>query len=147
MGLLFKKIIIVFWTMWWLLALWTDLVGVLAHLGYIQATWAPDGNYPVLVRSLQMYHVPDWFPVLCFAAIILWLVASTYSFGVASFALAKSKTQWMPLAERAFVISLSFWLAFFLCDQLIMDFNLEENHMVQGGFQLLTYLALHVIPD
>ena len=28
-----------------------------------------------------------------------------------------------------------------------MNFQLEQNHMVQGGFQLLTFLALHLLPD
>lgn len=47
----------------------------------------------------------------------------------------------------AFIFSLSFWLLFFLADQLIMNFDLEENHMVQGGFELLCYMLINIVPD
>jgi hypothetical protein len=44
-------------------------------------------------------------------------------------------------------ISMSLWLVFFLSDQVVMMFDLEENHMVQGGFQLLTFMTIHLLPD
>lgn len=142
----FKKIIILFWTLWWLIALWTDVVGILAHNGLLQKSWAPDTNYPFLVESLKMYAVPVWFPQVCMAAILLWSLVSTLAFCRASFSLNKSSTVWMPRADLAFIISITYWFAFFLADQAVMKFDLEENHMVQGGFQLLSYLTLYLIP-
>lgn len=146
-NLLLKKILILFWTFWWLIALWTDIVGGLAHLGVLTASWAPDTNYPSLVDSLKMYHVPAWVPQACFIAIITWSFLSTAAFCWASTGLTKQYEVWMPRAEIAFIISLTFWLAFFIADQLVMKFDLEQNHMVQGGFQLLTFFALYILPD
>lgn len=142
----FKKIIIVFWTIWWLIALWTDVVGLLAHFGLLQKSWAPDTNYPFLVESLKMYNPPVWVPPLCFAGILFWSLLSTLAFGWVCIGLNQSAAYWRQRADIAFIISLSYWLAFFLTDQLVMKFDLEENHMVQGGFQLLTYLALYILP-
>lgn len=141
---LFNKIIIVFWAIWWSIALWTDVVGGLAHLNLLHATWAPDANFPFLASSLKMYHVPVWFVVILFLGIILWSFLSAVTFLWAAFSLHKDREIWLQRAQLAFIISLSFWLAFFLADQMVMKFDLEENHMVQGGFALLTYLLFHI---
>lgn len=136
-----------FWAIWWLIASWTDISGGLAHLGILQASFAPDTNYPFLVNSLKMYHVPEWLPFLLFIAIIGWSLVSTIAFFWATFAWSKTRKIWLRRAQIAYIISLVFWLSFFLADQLVMKFDLEENHMVQGGFELLTFLALYLLPS
>jgi len=145
--LTFKKIIILFWTFWWLIALWTDVIGAFAHLGMLKASWAPDTNFPFLVSSLGMYPLPAWIPPVFFIGIILWSLISTIAFCWASLGLYQEKSRWMRRAEIAFIISLAYWLAFFLADQFVMKFDLEENHMVQGGFQLLTFLSLYILSE
>ena len=144
---LFKKIIIIFWTVWWLIALWTDLVGGLTHMGYLNVSWAPDTNYPGLVQSLEMYHVPNWLPIFLFIGILLWSLLSTALFTWASMGLVYNHKIWMQRAKYAFIVSLTYWLAFYIADQAVMKYDLEQNHMVQGGFQLLTFLALYLLPD
>jgi hypothetical protein len=143
----FKKIIVVFWTIWWLIALWTDIVGGIAHLGLLHQTWAPDTNYPFLAESLKMYDAPTWLIILFFIGIIAWSAVSTVAFVVASCSLGKPSEVWIRRAGIAFIISLTYWMAFFLADQMVMKFDLEENHMVQAGFQLLCYLALYWLPS
>lgn len=144
---IFKKTVIVFWTLWWLIAFWTDVVGALTHFGQLTASWAPDTNYPFLADSLKMYNVPEWLVTTLFAGIILWSLIATLTFCWASLGLHKSHAVWMRRAQVAFIVSLTYWLAFFLADQLVMKFDLEENHMVQGGFQLLTFLGLYLLPE
>jgi hypothetical protein len=141
-----KKMIIIFWTMWWIIALWTDIIGVLAHYGLLTKHWAPDTNYPFLVASLKMYPLPNWVAPLLFASILLWSLLSTAAFCWACASLTKETKLWMRRADVAFTIAITFWLAFFLADQIVMKFDLEQNHMVQGGFQLLTYLTLYLLP-
>ncbi len=146
-NLLFKKVIVFFWAIWWLIALWTDIVGGLSHLGWLNASWALDTNYPFLVSSLKMYNVPSWLPALLFIGILLWSMLATLAFFWASVGLGKKREIWMQRAKVAFIISLTYWLAFFLADQIVMKFDLEQNHMVQGGFELLSYLALFILPN
>lgn len=143
----FKKAIILFWFIWWLIALWTDVVGVMAHAGYLKQSWALDTNYPFLVDSLKMYQVADWIPQLAMVGIILWSLFSTLLFLWASLNLNQSESRWKGLADYAFIISLCYWMAFLLADQLVMKYDLEENHMVQAGFQLLSYLTLYWLPS
>lgn len=113
----------------------------------LNANWAPDTNYPFLVDSLKMYNVSSFLPALFFIGILAWSLLSTLSFCWASIGLLKTPSIWMHRAKIAFIISLTYWLAFFLADQAVMKFDLEENHMVQGGFQLLTFLALYLLPE
>ena len=144
----FKKIIVIFWTTWWLIALWTDIVGGLAHWGWLTASWAPDANFPFLLSSLKMYSLPPWLPIFFFLGVMLWSLISSLAFVYASLKmLANGLKPAMKYIEIAFIISLSYWLAFFISDQLVMKFDLEENHMVQGGFQLLTFIALYCLPE
>lgn len=142
----FKKILILFWAVWWSIALWTDVVGGLSHLGMLHASWAPDSNYPDLVDSLKMYHLVPAIPAFFFICILAWSLASTLGFVWASLALGQDAEIWMKRARTAFIISLIYWLAFFLADQMVMKFDYEQNHMVQGGFELLCFFALYVLP-
>ncbi len=143
----FKKIIVIFWTIWWLIALWTDIVGGVAHLGWLSASWAPDTNYPFLISSLKMYPLPAWLPPIFFLGIITWSLIASLAFVYASFKMfSVGLKRAMKYIEVAFILSLTYWLAFFIADQLVMKFDLEENHMVQGGFQLLTFIALYCLP-
>jgi hypothetical protein len=143
----FKKILIFFWATWWLIALWTDVTSGLTHLTVLNVSWAPDLNYPALVESLKMYSVPSWMPVFLFLSIILWALISTCAFLWASVGILQNNQIWRSRAQVAFIISLTFWLTLFLADQLVMKFDFEQNHMVQGGFQLLTYLAFYILPE
>ncbi|GAB4223243.1 MAG: hypothetical protein Tsb005_17660 [Gammaproteobacteria bacterium] len=146
-NLFFKKVIILFWTVWWLLALWTDVVGGLAHLGWLHRAWAPDTNFPFLLASLGIYDISATTAGLLFVGIILWSAICTLTFVRASLNLSKPYAIWLRYAEMAFIVSLLYWFAFFIADQLVMKYDLEQNHMVQGGFQLLSYLALYVLPN
>lgn len=144
----FKKIIVLFWTAWWLIALWTDIVGALNHYNILKASWAPDVNFPMLVKSLRMYHPPDWLPTLFYFGIIICSCVVTISFSFASLSCIKdAKKIWMRRAEVAFILGLTYWFMFLLADQCVMDFALEENHMVQAGFHLLTFIALYCLPE
>lgn len=143
---LFKKTLVLFWTLWWLITLWTDVVGGIAHLGLLKETWTPDTNYPFLASSLAIYHVPNGLITALFIAILIGSFISALSFLWASLSLTKNISIWVPRAEAAFIISLTFWLAFFIADQLVFKFDLEENHMVQGGFQLLSFFCLYLLP-
>ena len=143
----FNKILIIFWAFWWLIAFWTDVVGGLAHLGMLRTSWAPDTNYPFLVDSLKMYHLPPIVPFIFFILILLGTFSSTLLFFWASFSFNHSREIWLARARTAYIVSLTLWLAFFIADQLVMKFDLEENHMVQGGFELLSFFALYILLD
>jgi len=141
----FKKTLIIFWAIWWTIAFWTDISGGLKHLGILHASWIFDGNYPFLTKSLALYSMPQWFVTFLYLGIIFWSLLSAGWFWYASLAINNAKALWMRRAHQAFIISMTFWLVFFLADQMIMNFDLEQNHMVQGGFELLSWMAIALL--
>lgn len=143
----FKRAILVFWALWWLVAFLTDVLGGLQKIGVIGATGLPLTNYSFLVKSLAMYHVPGWLPAVFFVGIVAWSGLSTLLFALAAATPPQPAARWRQRMNTAFILSLGLWLVFFLADQVILNFDLEENHMVQGGFQLLTFMAMYVLPD
>ena len=143
----FKKSILVFWLAWFAIALWTDVVGGLAHMGLLNAAWAPDVNYPNLVNVLKMYSVPSWLPTICFIGIVAWLLLITVAFMRACLMLGQEPHAWIDAGRDAFILSLGLWLAFLLADQIVMQYALEANHMVQAGFELLCFLAFILLPN
>ncbi len=144
----FKKITVIFWTVWLAIMLWTDVIGGLAQLGWLHRAWAPNTNYPFLVASLAMYSPPAWLPAVFYGGIMLWELLATWLFLRASLALLCKKPLhiWLAYATHAYIFSILLWFAFFIADQLVMKFDLEANHMVQGGMMLLTFLALYLLP-
>jgi len=142
----FKRAILLFWALWWLLAFLTDLTGGLKEIGAVAAAWLPHSNYPALVQSLAPYDPPGWLPPILFAGIIAWSLLSTLLFALAVGTPRQPAERWRR-ANAAFIVSLGLWLAFYLADQVVMKFDFEENHMVQGGFQLLTFLPIHLLPE
>ena len=107
----------------------------------------PHSNYPALVTSLAQYDSPNWLPAVFFVGIIAWSLLSALAFIFAALTPAQPSQRWRERVNAAFIISLGLWFAFFISDQVVMMFDLEQNHMVQGGFQLLTSMAIHFLPD
>ena len=145
----FKKTIIVFWALWWSIAFITDFNSGLNHMGLTHISWASTSNYTSIVNSVAFISTNKWISVFLYSGIIVWLFVSATAFIIASFYIVtKPKSaitkSWV---NRAFIISLTLWLMFFLADQIIMNFNLAQNHMVQGGFELLTYLTFSILTN
>ncbi len=143
----FKRLLVWFWAVWWLLAFLTDALGGLKQIGLVAAAWLPHTNYPFLVSSLAPYAVPTWVPAFLFVGIIAWSFLSTVLLGLAAVTPRAPEDRWRRRVDTGFIVSLGLWLAFFIADQIVMNFDLEENHMVQGGFQLLCYMAIRLLPD
>jgi hypothetical protein len=144
---LFKRVLLFFWAIWWAIAFLTDLLGGFKHMSLITTSWIANTNYPFLVNSLKIYPMADFIPVVLYILIIIWSLLSCATFIWSLMGTKTNQANWMKRVDIAFITSLSFWLTFFIADQIILNFDLEQNHMVQGGFELLSYLAFYILPD
>ena len=135
----FKRMLVGFWALWWLEAFFTDFLGALYEIGVFTEVWLPHSNYPALVNSLAQYDAPIWLPGAFFVGIITWSLVSAGAFIVAALTPVVPVQRWWSRVNSAFFISTGLWLAFFLSDQVVMMFDLEQNHMVQGGFSVVDF--------
>lgn len=141
----FCKFLPFYWLFWWATALWTDVTGAMKVVGLIDAKWAYADNYHFLVKSLHMYSIPSWLPAVFLILIIMSLAAVTAVFAMACYLQIKQRPQWETWTVYAFMLSLCLWMGFFIADQLIMNFDLEQNHMVQGGFEMLCFIFFVIV--
>lgn len=143
----FCRFLPVYWMLWWGSALWTDVTGALKVLGWLDAKWAFADNYKFLVKSLQLYPIPHWLPAIFLVSIIIWIAVATASFAIAVYYQIKQRPQWQEWTSYAFIVSLGLWMAFFIADQMIMNFDLEQNHMVQASFEMLCFIFFVMITE
>jgi len=142
----FKKVIIIFWSIWWLTIIWTDSVSVLSHLGYLTSPWAID-RYSSFVEILNIYSLPFWVDALLYLSIILWSILLTILFFFTALNLRKETFVWMKYAKISFILSMILWFMLILADQIIMKYDIENLHMIQGGFQLICFLSLYILSE
>lgn len=93
-----------------------------------------------------MYHASSMIVASLFVAIILGSLFCTIFFVWASVAIFY-REEWQKKAVYAFIASLMFWFLFFFADQFTMRFDLIENHMVQGGIEMLCLFIFLFVPD
>lgn len=143
----FKWVIVAFWALWWLIAFLTDVAGGLKELGVFSPVWLSSTNYQFMLQTLAPFGAPHWLSAVFFIGIIAWSGTSTVLLARAALTPMQPQSRWKQRVNAGFIVSLGLWFAFYLADQVVMKFDLEENHMVQGGFQFLCFMALHLLPD
>ena len=94
-----------------------------------------------------MYHVSPVLPAFLYLGILTWVSVILIMFLWASLGINKDQKIWQARANIAFITSLVLWFAFMIADQIIMRYDIEQIHMMQGGFQFLSFLALYLLPD
>jgi len=144
---LFKRLIVVTWALWWVIAFFTDFLGTMQDLGWFDLVWLQTGNYPAIVQAIGPFGAPSWLSVGLFAGVILWSFLSALFLSIAAFAPTRPRDRWMAWVNAGFIISLAEWFAFLIADQIVQEYDLEGNHMEQAGVQLLCFIALHLLPD
>lgn len=143
----FKRLIVVTWALWWLIAFVTDFLGALQDLGLVSFSWLQAGNYTAIVQAVAPFGSPTWLDVVLFAGIIAWSFLSALFLCLAAFTPSHPRERWMRLVNAGFIISMAEWFAFFIADQIVQEFDLEGNHMEQAGVQLLCFIALYALPS
>lgn len=142
----FKQMTVFTWALWWSIALATDFTEALQDFGWLQLRWHAE-NYPFLVTTLSKYGLPEWVSLVCYVGIILWMIGLTILFWRAAITPYAQRATWLSRVNLAFTVGLGLWFAFYLADQLVLDFSLEQNHMVQGNAMFISFIALYVLPD
>ncbi|MEQ8781815.1 MAG: hypothetical protein RIE06_19300 [Roseibium album] len=103
----FKRTLMLFWVLWWLVAFLTDLGGAMLQLGWFSENWLPHSIYPYLVKTIALYDPRQFLARLLFAGIICWLFLSTAFFVRAVFTSTLRRDVWIARVNSAFINSLA----------------------------------------
>ena len=143
----FKLGLAFFWSIWLLMVFLTNLFEGLKILRIVPPYWKfASQNYQAVAQATGTYQTPPWVPQLLFFGVLVWQVGTLVLFGralVCSF--DNGALAFGPL-NAAFASSLSLLAAFMIADEIFKLYDLERAHTLFFIAQLVTLLALHVLP-
>lgn len=138
--------LLVFWALWLTLVFFTNLFDGLKQAGVLPESWRfASGNYKAMRDVTDGYRVPDKVVGLLFAGVVLWemLAMGLMWRAVLMFGPAGS----FAATYAAFAVSLALWAAFILADEVFDAYDMSHVHMVLFAVQLLSLLAVVLLPE
>jgi hypothetical protein len=143
----FKLGLLTFWSLWHGIVLLTNLFEGLKVVRVLPARWTfASKNYDAIVRATEKYHPAPWIPRLLFSGVLIWQFLILVGFGWAIIAAVRSGRMDLDHVSVAFGLSLSLLAAFIIADELCTEYDTEHGHILFLIAQLVTVIALAVLP-
>lgn len=142
LGLLF------FWGLWFSIVFLTNLFEGFRVLRVVPTTWKyASHNFKPVAQATATYHAPPWLPRVLFSGILLWQLLAVVFFARATIlSFIGGSVGWGP-ANVAFAVGLSLWAAFMIADEVFKEYDTQRSHVLFFIAQLVTLVALHVLPS
>lgn len=137
-----------FWTLWLGMVLLTNLLEGLKLLRILPPSWKfASQNFQAVAQATGTYEAPPWIPKLLFLGVLVWQMGALTLFGRAlAAAWAHGSLPMGPVSE-AFAASLALLAAFMLADEVCKQYEVERGHVLFFTAQLVTLLALYLLPS
>ena len=140
--------LLVFWGAWYLTAFATNLCDMFQALGILPNTWRfASGNLQSVIKATAIYSTRRGLPHLLFIGVLCWqlLVSSLFGWAVVSSVSAGAMN--VDAINAAFFSGLGLWAGFMLADEIFKQYDTEHAHVLFFIAQLMTFVALHVLPS
>lgn len=136
--------LLAFWALWLTLVVVTNIFDGLKAAGALPGSWRfASGNYDAMREVTARYDTPGWIVGLLFAGAVLWEIAAMVLMWRAL--LAWGAVDPAPV-YLAFAVSLGLWAAFILADEVFSAYEMSRSHWLIFGAQLLSLLAIVLLP-
>lgn len=136
-----KSGVLVFWAAWFSIVVLTNVFDVLKAAGVVPAGWTfASGNWALMVKVTGVHGTPVAVVALLFLGVIVWEALAAILFWRAWAAGGRG-------GVVAFTVSLALWAAFTLADEIFIAYTLGPVHLRLFGLQLLSLLALRLLPE
>lgn len=144
----FKLALIVFWGWWYLIAFATNLCESFQGLGVLPKTWPfASGNLRGVIQATKTCSTSKSLPWLLFSGVLSCqlLAACLFGWGIISSVSAGSFNS--AATNAAFLVGMGLWAAFMLADETLKQYDVEHSHVLFFIAQLVSFVALHVLPS
>ena len=139
--------LVFFWSLWLSIVFLTNFFEGLKHLGWLPENWKfASQNFQLIQKTMRVYQPPGWLPAVLFIGVILWQALAFLLFWNAFRLLLVSGLSALPQVNTAFAVSLALWAAFMVSDEVFCAYEQQSSHVSLFLAQLLTLLALHLLP-
>jgi hypothetical protein len=140
--------LVVFWSLWITVVFLTNLFEGLKILSVLPEDWPfASGNYKYVSEATSAYALPPWATGLLFLGVIGWEGTATVLFWRAVARYIGVGSSAIEFVNTAFSVSIGLWAAFMLADELFRAYRQQTTHVLLLIGQLVSLLAIHVLPD
>ncbi len=148
----FKRSLILFWSVWLSIVFATNLADALKSLGLLDEQWQfASGNYAFMASTTARYSVPGWANAILFAGVILWELLATILFWLLWWETRSAKPACAKRLYPALLSALMLWAAFAIAYEVLIIYaqhsNVESTHFRLFIAQLVTLLAVVLLPE
>lgn len=136
-----KSGVLLFWALLFTLLLVTDAADALKAGRVLPPSWSlASGNWELMLKVTAVHATPVVIVGILFLGALAWHALAAVLFWRAWIAGGRG-------GVAAFTVGLALWAAFVLADELFVAHTVEPVHMRLFGLQLLSVLALRLLPD
>jgi hypothetical protein len=136
-----KSGVLLFWAALFTLLLVTDAADALKAGRVLPASWSlASGNWELMLKVTAVHGTPVAIVGILFLVVLGWHALAAGLFWRAWVAGGRG-------GVAAFTVGLALWAAFVLADELFVAHTVAPVHMRLFGLQLLSVLALRLLPD
>jgi hypothetical protein len=136
-----KSGVLLFWAAWFTIVVLTNAFDILKASRVVPAGWTfASGNWELMVKVTGVHGTPVAVVAMLFLGVIVWEALAGFLFWRAWAAGGRG-------GVAAFTVSLALWAAFTLADEIFIAYTLGPVHLRLFGLQLLSLLALRLLPE
>src|SRR5262245_16323459 len=136
-----KSGVLLFWAAWFTIVALTNIFDALKAGRVVPSGWSfASGNWELMLKVTAVHATPVALVGILFLGVIAWQALAAVLFWRACIAAGRGR-------PAAFTAGLALWAAFALADEIFVAYILEAGHLRLYGLQLLSVLALRLLPD
>ena len=136
-----KSGVLMFWAAWFTVVVLTNVFDILKAIGAVPAGFTfASGNWGLMVKVTGVHGTPAAVVALLFLGVIAWEALAAILFWRAWAAGGRG-------GVAAFTVGLALWAAFTLADEIFLAYTLGPVHVRLFALQLLSVLALRLLPE
>jgi hypothetical protein len=143
----FKRLLLLVWAVWLSVVFLSNLADTAKGLGWLGDSWAfASGNLQFVRETTARYGTSDMVNGLLFAGVVVWegITAALFWRAVWRF---RGRDVGRRAVYLAFTASLLLWAGFLVADEVFIAYPLEGTHLRLFVAQLLTLLAIELLPQ
>jgi hypothetical protein len=145
--ILLKRLLLLFWAVWFSIVLLTNLADAGKGLGMLADSWTfASGNWELIRATTARYGTPAAVNSVLFTGVIAWEAVATWLFWWAGWTY-RGRGSGRTALYGAFTASLLLWGAFVVADEVLIAYPLESTHLRLFVAHLVTLLAVELLPE
>ncbi|MEX0601557.1 MAG: hypothetical protein WD423_16585 [Rhodothermales bacterium] len=149
--MLIKRIILLFWALFFSLVFVTDVADGLTAMGALSPDFIfASANYGFMLEVTGIYGTPAWVVTLLFTGVVVWAGAAAFMFWRAFAGFAAWDGPSGRLVETAFALGIGLWAAFLVADEFFLAYlttDVSSVHLRLFIAQIASLLVVALVPD